>query len=427
MNHPLLSPVSRVRHARLAQASPTGVISLPIFRAAGFSLRGLTPFKSAPDQAATQRRIWSMLIAASFTFACAALPAQSQGLQDKDLALSSAPTVPEKPVESEKPLDGIWPTPKLMKSVLKRWARQVGDRYELDADQQAHVDRAVVDRWTGFLTEHRKTIQPIFNEFLELRMEVEPPAKDSVVAWAQQSEQAFDMVRKELALATQDVREVLTARQRIKFEVDMLAFGSALELAKQRLERFKQGDFEPQEFWTPTATQRRKRREKRSRQREINADRSASAIGKSVETQQPPTDQIMLELNRWQAYVTEFISLYELDEGQRNAAISYLRELSQRALDHRNRYHDDIEKLEQRIAENTSEGLALEQINKDLTKLYGPIDDMFAELQARLNNIPTANQRAKAAKTLANRLKQSRDQAENVTPSNPPPPLPKGD
>ena len=109
-----------------------------------------------------------------------------------------------------------------------------------------------------------------------------------------------------------------------------------------------------------------------------------------------PEDQIAVEVGRWEKYVAEFNDRFGLNEGQRNTSFSFLQELKERALSHRDRYREDIGGLERRIEGFSGSETELADLKKQLTTLYGPIDDMFKELQARLERLPTTEQRAAA-------------------------------
>ena len=40
--------------------------------------------------------------------------------------------------------EGLWPSQRLMTQLLRRWAHEIGDQYDLDTDQQTEVEEAVV-------------------------------------------------------------------------------------------------------------------------------------------------------------------------------------------------------------------------------------------------------------------------------------------
>lgn len=295
--------------------------------------------------------------------------------------------------------EGLWPSPKLMQLMLARWAEEVSDTYELDDDQRRTVREDITRRWGTFLTERRSTIQPLINEFIELRMELEPPAREQVQAWAERALPMLNRFREQVREGNTEFRKVLKPLQRAKFEVDALQFGVGLRVAEYKLKQWQEGEFKPEDFWEPLRRSEReenwqKRREDRREHRQRIEQEMAET---TAEATAEPADQIELEMEAWERHVAAFITRYGLDEGQQSAARSFLSELKGRALAHRDRRRDDILRLEERLAQPTSSADEVEEIKKKLVELYGPVDDLFQELQKRLDSLPTAPQRAAAA------------------------------
>ncbi|MBI4718066.1 MAG: hypothetical protein HY763_09700 [Planctomycetes bacterium] len=313
------------------------------------------------------------------------------------------------------PPEGLWPTPKMLHSMLDRWAIFLGEEYELDESQREAVRREVHERWSRFLTEHRPALQPLANEFLEMRMDSAPPSKEAVQAWAKRATPLFDEIRQELSAGNEEFRKVLKPAQRARFEVDAMQFGAGLQFAEQRLKKWESGEYEPEELWRPPGARRdrsadddddrgeswrerrqRRREERRKRLAEQKAAEEGAAEAKGLAVAEE-TDQISREIKTWEQYVEDFARRYNLDDGQRTAALSCISELKERAIAHRDRRKDDITRLEQRIRSNSGSTEELADIRKALMELYGPIDEMFRELQRRMEAIPTAAQRAAAS------------------------------
>lgn len=315
------------------------------------------------------------------------------------LFITQTPTDPGKAadgvvVESHSdavPAEGLWPSPKLLNLMLHRWVEESCEEYDLDDNQRAKVREAAVRRFETFLTENRKQIQPLANEFIEMRMALEPPSKERVRAWAERALPVFEKTRDQIRESNDEFRKVLHPSQRAKFEVDALQVSAGMAVAEQKLKGWKDGEFDKAVFWEPPPAARREHREKRRRP----AEREQATEPESSKT---PVDQIVIELDGWEKYVSDFIQSFDLDEGQRATALSCLSELKERALAHRDRRREDIARLEYRIEHNTAGETRLDELSKQLSELYGPIDDMFEELQTRLDKVPTARQRAAAAK-----------------------------
>jgi len=316
------------------------------------------------------------------------------------LCVTQTPTVREGEVDgvaAESPNDavpaeGLWPSPKLLNLMLQRWAEEACEEYDLDGEQRAKVREATVKRFESFLSENRSKIQPLANEFIEMRMSLEPPSKERVQAWADRALPVFEKSRDQIRESNDEFRKVLRPMQRAKFEVDALQMSAGMAIAEQKLKGWKVGEVDKDVFWEPLHAERRQRREERRRRR---AEREQAVESASPKT---PADQVVAELDRWEKYVADFVQMFNLDEGQRTTALSCLSELKQRAIAHRDRRREDIARLEYRIEHNAADDAPLDELKKQLNELYGPIDDMFKELQSRLDQIPTAEQRTAVAK-----------------------------
>ena len=303
-------------------------------------------------------------------------------------------------------MQGLWPTNRLIELMLRRWADEVKHEYDLDEEQAVSVEKRLVERWGGFLEHNRSTIQPLANEFIELRMDLTPPDKERVMAWAERVLPVLDLFRDQINEGANEFREILTPIQKAKFENDIMKLGAGIQIAKAKVKTWTKGDFDERDFWEPTRSERRKRRAEREKER---AERDAAA--ESAESR--PADQIGDEVRTWRAYVEEFVATYDLDDGQKGAARSILTELSDRALAHRDRNRREIDKLERKIAAHaeradvpytgSSDGAtSLAPLEAQLVKLYGPIDRMFEELETRLDAIPTQAQRQRVEKAASN-------------------------
>ncbi len=333
--------------------------------------------------------------------------AAALGVQTEDGAIPPPQAQREGDTAPLSPPEGLWPSQKLLNLMLGRWAEQVSEKYDMDDVQAAKLRAKVTERWGGFLKQNRSTIQPIVNEFIEMRMELQPPAKDRVQAWAERTTPVFDRFRAQLNQGMAEFREVLTPFQRVRFEIDALKLAVGMKLAEGKLKQWKKGEFDENDFWETPAAERKKRRAERRRRRKEEAEKTAEADATAPAgptsadaSTTPPTgktDQIAVELKGWDRYVEEFIRIYALDEGQRDAVLSVLSELKDRAIAHRDRRRDDIVKLEHRIKTFTGADDELSDLKQRLTELYGPIDDMFKELKRRVEQIPTQKQRARVA------------------------------
>ena len=82
--------------------------------------------------------------------------------------------------------------------MLRRWARQISVQTGLEEEQWSQIEEQVVRQWTNFLDENRGQIQPLLNEFLELRLGLEPPEEQRVQDWAERVTPVFQYLRRQL-------------------------------------------------------------------------------------------------------------------------------------------------------------------------------------------------------------------------------------
>ncbi len=312
------------------------------------------------------------------------------------------------------PSEGLWPSPRLLGFLLVRWADAVTSSYDLGDQQRAEIRQNVLDRWQPFLAENQNALKPLINEFLEMRLDIEPPKKEAVQDWAQRMAPVFDKVRTQLLEGSNDFRSELTAMQRVKFAVDMAKVSIGLQFADQMLQNWRAGEVDEDDVWESPDSGRSKRRRERRRARR---DSIAEMVAKEAASE--TIDQIGAEVGTWEQYVRDFVNMYQFDGGQRTAASSVLSEMSQRALSHRDSRRSEIQSLERQI-ENFSGGEEeMAELRRRLVNLYGPIDEMFKELQTRVGAIPTSDQR-KLVESEAVEKKATSEDKKTITTAKPP-------
>ena len=293
--------------------------------------------------------------------------------------------------QPEKPPEGFWPSDRMLKIMLTRWVEESCADYEMDEDQKAKVRDPLIEQWRDFLTQNRNAIQPLANEFIEMRLDLSPPDKEKVKKWAEQAGPLFDRAREQVGKSHDSFREVLRPAQRLEFEADAFQMNIGMQIVEGKLSQWKQGEFDKGDLWDGIPVEREERRKvRRRRMSEQQAVRAELAA-------RSQTDQVAIEMDAWEKYVANFVARFAFDEGQRDAASSFLHELKTRALDHRDRHHEEIDRMERAIRDSKGTPDELAEIKRQLLTLYGPIDDMFKELKERLDKLPTKAQREAVA------------------------------
>jgi len=290
-------------------------------------------------------------------------------------------------VESQPPAEtipaGLWPTERMVEGLVRRWALEAADLYDLSEEQHQQVEARMLKRWPKFLQQNRRELQPLVNEYFEARLGLEPPPRQKVQTWASRALPMLEKVQEQIEAGNEEIRPLLSAAQQMKFQTQVLEMRAGVEFYRQRLGRWKEGRFETREWWDPPPSRRR---------------RPISQPAGTGVARQPP-DQIVAELQAWDRYVADFIARHNLDEGQQNAALSILKELKERALAHRDGHRAEVIQLERRIAAGKTEDA--QTVARELQRLYGPIDEVFGELEERLQKIPTETQQRAATQPAA--------------------------
>jgi len=265
---------------------------------------------------------------------------------------------------------GFWPSDRMLDYFVKRASRDLAEEYELTDEQLGRTEAQMLSRWPKWIKKNRQTIQPLFNEMIEMRLNPDPPDPTAVADWAKRALPIFGEFRDQIEQGNEDFRAVLKPRQQAKFDAQRLVFAMGLDVTEKRLQRWRQGKVEPTEVWgAPGQDQRRKRRS----------------------SQLAQEDQSVRPVDRWQAYVDQFILRYQLDENQAESARSILAEIRTRAQKYLDTVTDQLATLDRQMKGAAADTRVV--LNEQRKKLHKPVEELFDELQRRLEALLTSAQR----------------------------------
>lgn len=277
----------------------------------------------------------------------------------------------------------------MTRNLLRRWAQQIEHEYDLRPDQFHQVEKHLLDRWPTYLNENRGEIQPLLNEYFELRMDVDPPTAEAISDWSSRAMPVFEQMRHHLEVGQQQFRGMLTASQQAKFDKERIKMVAGMSLFEAKLREWSTGKYEVREFWDEPP---RNRHQKAQEQRDQAQAEAEAAQDAALQTQAAVDDgenpkRIAAELTAWERHVAEFCDKYELDRSQRNTANSILREMLLRAETYSRANRQRILAVERIIDGN--DGVDQPEFDAEIKAVFGPIDDMFSELDERLLRLPT--------------------------------------
>jgi hypothetical protein len=310
--------------------------------------------------------------------------ARADGGSDRgDAAAGLASAEPE---QADPPLEGFWPTDRLIELAVRRWCGQVAYDYHLDEEQTANLEEMMLRRWPRWLEENRRSLQPLVNEFMENRLALEPPSPERVSDWAGRAARMFDSMREELRAAQADFREWLTPAQKMQFDADVMKMNVGMELFEQKLRGWQAGQYARRELWKQPEWERRAEREA---ERQSQADALAGADSREAEQ---PSESDAVPLDKWESYVVAFIKDYALDPEQITSAWRIMGDLRARAERYKERHRDEYARLESKLAE-AADAQQKEALIARRRELDQPLAQLFEELQVRLDRLLTNAQR----------------------------------
>ncbi len=303
------------------------------------------------------------------------------------------PPMQPDPHADPKLLDGFWPTDHMIELFVKRSIDEATETYDLRPEQAATIQQNMVTRWTDFMHENRTDIQPLMNEYASANLAQAPPTPEQVSDWAARATPVYRLVLGKLLEGEFAFRSALDADQQAIFDEHRVERRASLERFQSRLRRWSVGKFEEKEWWNPEGQTMPEGLDPTGRWfAQIKTNDEKSDRFKRAAIEQFP-ERVKNEFGAWEQYVRNYCDHFELDQSQRNTAMSMLREMLNRAFDHVYKRRDLIAKLEAKIA--NPEGVDPEKVEQNMVELYGPLDTMFRELSARIERLPTKNQRSR--------------------------------
>ena len=274
-------------------------------------------------------------------------------------------------------------------SMIRQAADNVSRRYNLNPEQTEFTRKMMFERVTRFLAENEEAIWPLVRDLARQQITGKPPGPEVAKRIGEAALPIVEMAKKTIYEANEEWGEILSEEQKRLHEFDLKEMEGQFAQINKNFEEFRGGkpklnpmfpEYEPKASEPPRPKRPGSLRTSTSRQED-----------------------------RWDRYVQDFIRKYRLDPGQKGSANSYLRELKQRAADHRASKAEGFKAVEKRFNDAVASGDLKKRMaaKRDELVLNKPIEDMFEELKGRLDKIPTPGQKkayqqsvdAKRAKT----------------------------
>ena len=347
--------------------------------------------------------------------------------------------------DEDEPVDGFFPTPKMIDRVIDRVAEGMAEHLDLDESQRSAVAQALRTRVPGWLNQNRNEIKRLTNAYFEALLDDHPPPADDVADWARRASPLMDQFRGVVEEVVGDFSAALNESQAATVQSELAAFRVGISVVQSKLQLWAEGGYDPEVDWPRGAKYAEmeaaeqaalEKAQEEARKAVLSADRAHAAaelndpgvervraemqsgaqIAVVGEISPPKEDRGMVPVDvvvtttrpaiaaskpavlevqdEWGRYVDAFVARYALDEGQQNSARLFLREARRR----RDRYQEskleDFRKLEAALRKPGDKNI--EQLQREYRALQAPIDRCFDQLKERLEKLPTRKQRRDA-------------------------------
>ncbi|MBN1488679.1 MAG: hypothetical protein JXA69_02080 [Phycisphaerae bacterium] len=299
---------------------------------------------------------------------------------------------------------GLRFTPGMARAMSSMFAKQALAReWELDEDAQGQAAEAIARRMMEFAHENEKLAQPFFEFAIETLMENHGRfTPETGRRWAELSRPLIEPAKVFCTKVAEDIRPLIPPKKQPQFAAGMMALGMGFQLYEKKMDRWAAGKVGKGEH--PFDVDREK------------AEQEGQA-GDPAETDPLHNERKQAEgmvnwetVGRWRHYLNMTISYYDLDDAQKKTGEAILTELEERAakiMDEQWKATAIANRIKRQMVwrdgslQNTPWEWHLENEYEELT---APIQTLRRELQTRLDELPTTEQRSASDGRTAEKL-----------------------
>ena len=335
-------------------------------------------------------------------------------------------------------------------SLLDNHARMLARRYNLNEEQDLFTQAFLREKANVFLDKHREELFDLIDRMVEVKAggEISP---QELIAWGKRAQPLFEEAKSLIVEGNNDWRQILDENQRKTHDVDLQEMYGAFGTTEDQLQRIVSGQMTLDEFRRgparqvtgpqpapvrptpplaqappPAAPDRTARPAPPQGPRPTVSNPAGGGVAQTTPTPSgaspgssgprsgrprahgpgttaPQSPRAGTEFeSQWETYVREFIQKYHLDDGQKERALSYLKDAQEAAKRIVEKTKPEIEQLDKKLlglgeGKDADKLKELNEINARRTKLLEPIGEIFEkQLKPRLEKLPTQKQRKAA-------------------------------
>jgi hypothetical protein len=306
---------------------------------------------------------------------------------------------------------GIRLTPEIARAIAKRFVQQAASQYQLDAAKHDEAAELIARRLMAAAHaaggKGNDLVEWALTRAMNLNVGGDPNGRGSPMTPEFQKELAHRLIPLIPAMkdlvggVVHDIMPLLPVKQRLKLSGQLLLAGTALQAFEDNMKRWERGEGGPNEnpFEPPGAE---------SPMVKKDANGEAVALRRARAAAEKAVDREAVLKSVWGSYLADAKKYYVLDAAQCAAGDSLLRECLERARgmlkdpSWRDRYYRV--QLWQEVVwrtHMTRNPFFNRMLQQETSAALQPLDALGDEFRARVDDIPTQEQRAAAADRIA--------------------------
>ncbi len=270
-------------------------------------------------------------------------------------------------------------------AIMETAVRNIGRRYNLNAAQLEQTQALMKREVYKFLQDHEDNVWPLIRDLLKAQLGNNPPTdQEDIKRIGKGASPLAKLAEEAIIRANEEWREYLTAEQRVTHDYDMKEMRKTFKSINENFESWAEG--------------------KPSGKSIFPGPQEASAgpprPGKPQAGLPDPAIQTIGETEMFfVAYVNEFISKYELDPGQVNAARSILAEYKDQVAKFRATNFDELAAVTYDLlaAQKERDRKKIAEVETRRRGLLKQVYVMFGEMDGRLQGLLQEGQRERFA------------------------------
>ena len=199
--------------------------------------------------------------------------------------------------------------------IINNYVRALSHNYKLSPEQEEYTRNFMSQRVKRFLSENEKDIRVLAAEMMDYRMRGEVPPPEIAREWGENIKQLLPAVKSEIMEGNRKWREILNDDQKKQHDRDLDLLDKQFDSWTNMVDRWANGNMAPGDLDQPGHL-----------------------------SPQPRT--VRASEDAWEFFVRSFIQMYNLDEGQQQAANSVLRESKEQAAHYREAHRTEFSELD---------------------------------------------------------------------------------